>query len=73
MKRVHIDKFDAAEYRRQSWNRLMMKNENSDDPKTLYIPDKHVWRRGVVFCYAGTLSRRLDTSDKPGVRDGASL
>ena len=51
----------------------MMKNENSDDPKTLYIPDKHVWRRGVVFCYAGTLSRRLDTSDKPGVRDGASL
>jgi hypothetical protein len=46
----------------------MMINDHIDEPKTLYIPDKHVWRRGVVLCYAGTLSSRPHTTDKPGGR-----
>jgi hypothetical protein len=50
----------------------MMINNNVDEPKTLYNPDKHVWRRGVVLCYAGTLSRRQDAS-VINREDGASL
>jgi hypothetical protein len=49
-----------------------MINDKIDEPKTLYIPDKHVWRRGVVLCYVGTLSRRPDTS-VINQEDGASL
>jgi len=51
---------------------LMIIDDNTDEPKTLYIPDKHVWRRGVVLCYAGTISRRPDTT-VINREDGASL
>jgi len=50
----------------------MIANDNIDEPKTLYIPVKHVWRRGVVLCYAGTLSRCPNTT-VINREDGASL
>jgi hypothetical protein len=49
-----------------------MINDIIDEPKTLYIPDQHVWRRGVVLCYVGTLSSRPDTT-LINREDGASL